>query len=844
MPTPLWIALLALPQAPVADEDGAWPAEQAAFVQGYCFACHDAEKHRGRVDMESLRLDWEGDEPRETFERMVEMLASGEMPPEKAPRHPSEEERTAMVNWLRGQLEAHAVVGGTVLRRLNRVEYENTIRDLFGIDFELPASFPLDSTAQGFDTIGEALVISPPQLRQYLEVAAQVADELIQLQVPESLDRHFPGADFAGPLSGLLRDRQRLVNALDEVTWASKPEAFEAAFDGRYRLTVRAAAFGALPNRKSRLELRARDREAPPTDPVSACRLLASFELADETPRDYTVEADLRSGETLVLQFANSPLRKRDAFLVAPEAVQYMKREHRDFLDALIAVGYQPKQSDERNYERVVAAIGTSRGTPSSRQRGEFLHGLEQPGQARAFFLPVWRCVHEEGAGIDVFDLHVEGPIGPLQDLPRWLPERGGRDDRAYAEYVVRPLLRRALRRPVPDEELQRFVSLTLEHARQTGDLRHGLHFAIRVLLCSPDFLYRETREGPLDDHDLAARLSYFLWSTTPPDELLALANQGALSDPRRLESVVRRMIRDPRIRELGREFTGQWLWTRKIFGLMPDERLFPDWHQGMYAMLAEETERFFLAVLRENLDVENFIDSNFTFLNEPLAAIYGIPGVHGPDLRRVALDGTHHRGGVLGQAAVMMATANGVDTSPVIRGVWLLENIAGDGVGPPPDNVPALTPDSTGAVTIRERIAAHRADPMCARCHDRIDPMGFALEQFDAIGGWRDHYPRVVATDDGGSRVADGPAIDTSGVLPDGTRIEDLGDLRAYLLAHRHRFYRCLCEKLMVYATGRALNAADEGVVDDITQEAVMNGHGFADLVVAIVLSDAFRTK
>ena len=839
-----WIATLLLGGSAFAQAGEPLPEPLAGFVRAHCIECHGAQKQRARLDFEALRVDWEGPQTRETFTRMRDVLAAGDMPPEEAQSKPTEAERAELVAWLDAQLSMNSVVGGTVVRRLNRVEYANTIRDLFEIDFELPASFPLDSTAHGFDTNGEALVISPPQLRQYLEVAGAVADELISLAVPVRMDRVFSGAEFGGPLSGELPDRQRLVNAIDELTWTSRPEGFEAPFDGSYRLTVRAASFGNLNGAPMRLEVRAVPTGTDPLEPFTSQRLVRSLELEPGGARDLSFEADLFAGEGLAFQFASSPLRKSGAGLVHPYAIQYVRREHREFLDALIAVGYDPQASDEKNYTRVVQAMGTTHGVPREAQRTEYAKRLHQPGMVRGFFLPIWQRVHAKGAAIDVFDVRVEGPVGPLVELSRWLPPQGERDDATFAEDMLRPLLRRALRRPVEDAEVERYVHLALDHAAQQGSIRHGLHFAVRVLLCSPDFLYRETREGPLDDHELATRLSYFMWSTTPTPGLLDLADQGALSDDRQLAALVRRMVLSPRTRQLASHFTGQWLLTRKIHGLMPDERLFPQWRPRMYAMLTEETERFFMTVLRGNLDVDHFLDSSFTFANSDLAALYGLPPVEGRELRRVSLDGTRHRGGVLGQAAVLMATANGVDTSPVIRGVWLLENIVGDGVGPPPDDVPALAPDSSGAVSMRERIAQHRADPLCARCHDRIDPLGFALESYDAIGGWREHYPRVVAGPDGESVVEAGLAIDTGGELPDGTRIDDIDDLRAYLLANRHDFYRCLAEKLMVYGTGRALNAADEEVVERITQDALTRGQGFEDLLVAIVLSESFRTK
>lgn len=820
------------------------PQPAAGFFREHCLECHNTVKHRGRLDLESLRLDWEGKHTRETFARVAKLLEAGDMPPEEGSSHPSDDARAEMVDWLHAELAAHSVVGGTVLRRLNRVEYGNTIRDLFGIEFEVPASFPLDTTGYGFDTVGEALVISPPQLRQYIEVGSAVADELIKLKPRAAVDLRYPGAEFADPLASLLPDRQRLVNAVDELSWTARPEGFEARFDGRYRLTVRAAAFGEHAGEPALLEVRAVPGGTEADELFSSCRPLRTLELDSEVPEDHVFEVDLLEGQGLALQFASSQLRKQGTSLVHPDALRYMAREHGEFLDALIALGYEQFDSDAANYERLTAALGTPAAETSPAQRKAYRQRLAGPGMVRGFFRPVWLRVHEHGAAIDVFEVRVEGPLGPLQELSRWLPARAGRTEEVYAEDVLRPLLRSALRRPLAAEDLARYVKLALDHSAAAGDIEHGLHFAVRVLLSSPEFLYRETAEGALDDFDLAARLSYFLWSTTPPEGLLALAEQGALSDEVRLRRIVDRMLHDPRARQLAENFTGQWLWTRKVPGIMPDERLYPHWAPRMYPKLTEETERFFMALLRENLPVELFLDADFTFLNADLARIYGIPGVEGSELRRVQLEPGQHRGGVLGQAAVLMATANGVDTSPIIRGVWLLENIAGDGVGEPPDNVPALTPDSSGATTMRERIAMHRADPLCGRCHDRIDPVGFALESYDAIGGWREHYPRVVEDEHGEPFVEDGLPVLTGGEMPDGSEIADMDALRAYLLAHKGDFYRCLTEKLMVYGAGRGLNPADQAVVEAIALDVEASGGGFGDLVTAIVLSESFRTK
>jgi hypothetical protein len=824
-----------------------FPPAQRAFVDTHCMDCHSAKRHKGDVVLETVALDWSRPETGELLDRMHQMLASGDMPPDFVDP-PPEHEKRAMLDWLEARLDAHAAVGGSVLRRLNRVEYEHTVRDLFALTQRIPAHFPLDTESHGFDTVGAALVLSPPQMKQYVEVAAWIADERIKLAVPEPLEVTVEGSGFEGNPTGRMTDRRRLINAIELMAWsAARAERFLAPHDGRYRLTVTASAFGRLEDGPHRLDVRARHPDLKLLQPFEKCRPLAVLELDSAWARDFSFEADLLEGEMVVFQFANSPLVVTQEMNVTQESIDYLRRNDAGFLDAMIAVGYDTKIRREVNYERVVRALAEGFEPPTEERRRAYLDLLASGGPNE--LLPGFRILLGErfmdcGPALDVHRMRVVGPIGPLESVRRWLPPQGRRSNREYAEDVLRPLLRRAFRRDVDEQVLARHLDLALEHAAEAGTIQHGLHLALRAILCSPSFLYREPRPGPLDDFDLAARLSYFLWSTAPDDELLDLAAAGALSDPQTLRETVDRMIDDERIARLARHFTGQWLWTRKLDAIMPDERLYPQWHEYSYGAIRGETEHFFLHLLREDLPVETFIDADFTFANRVNALIYGLEGVEGMNLQRVDLTGTGRRGGILDQAAVMMATANGVDTSPVIRGVWLLDNVLGDPMPPPPENVPALTPDATGARTLREEIALHRADPSCARCHDEIDPLGFTLENYDAIGARRETYPKIVTSPMGGTEVQDGPPIDSVGVLPDGTRLDGVDGLRAYVLENREQFTRCLAEKLLIYGTGRPLGRADRRLVDELVAAAETNGRGFRELVHAVVASDSFRTK
>ena len=363
-------------------------------------------------------------------------------------------------------------------------------------------------------------------------------------------------------------------------------------------------------------------------------------------------------------------------------------------------------------------------------------------------------------------------------------------------------------------------------------------------ILCSPEFLYRESRSGLLDDYDLASRLSYFLWSAPPDQRLYDLASQEKLSDRDVLASEVRRMLRSQRSHQLVQHFTGQWLDTRRIDEIMPDPRLVRFTREVRDGMKGE-TELFFREVLDENLDVATFIDSDFTYMNAALARnIYGRNDVESQGMIRVSTASDPMRGGILGQAAVLMATANGVDTSPVTRGVWILENILGDPVPEAPDDVPAIAPDVSGASTIRQTLAAHRANRKCATCHRKIDPLGYALESYDAVGKFRRHYPVYSINEKGRTIVRDGLAVETGGKLWDEREFSDIAELKKLMLNDVDSFSRCLTEKLLVYATGRPMSLGDQRILDQIVADVKKRGNGLQDLLIAVVQSEVFGTK
>jgi mono/diheme cytochrome c family protein len=410
-----------------------------------------------------------------------------------------------------------------------------------------------------------------------------------------------------------------------------------------------------------------------------------------------------------------------------------------------------------------------------------------------------------------------------------------------YARKILEDFTRRAYRRPVFPGELDRLVSLVKLAESQGDSFEEGIKVALQAVLVSPHFLFRVERDRrppnslntvqPVGDFELASRLSYFLWSSMPDEELFALAKNGTLRKDGNLEAQVRRMLKDRKSNALVENFASQWLQTRNLKALNPDPGRFPDFDEPLRSAMLKETELFFEAVMRENRSLVDFLDADFTFVNERLARHYGIPGVVGPEFRRVSLAGTP-RGGVLTQATILMVTSNPTRTSPVKRGKWILENILGTPPPPPPPDAGELKEDKEVELTgtLRQRMEQHRANPNCATCHQRMDPLGFGFENFDAVGAWR---------------LRDGPfPVDASGTLPDGRTFQGPRELKAMLKTRANEFSRCLTEKMLIYALGRGLEAHDRCTVDQVAGALAKDDHKFSTLVIEIVKSDPFQMR
>lgn len=707
------------------------------------------------------------------WEAVVHKLRTGIMPPAEMPQ-PSAADREAVLGWLESSLDEAAArqpnPGRTQsLRRLNRTEYRNSIRDLLALDVDVDALLPHDESGHGFDNVnvGE---LSPMLLERYVSAAQKIArlavggtaaeprTEMIRVKPDVTQERHVPGLPL-GSRGGL-----------------SIPFTFPQ--DGDYEIRIWLTR-----NRNEEIEGLRRPHEV--------------HLLLDRNPAaTFTVRPPV---DRLDYSQVDQHLRTRLAVAAGPHD---------------LAVTFPMTQSS-------------------------LIETMRQPTQSR------FNMHRHPRTAPAVFQVSVTGPYdaqgaGDTPSRRRLFvcQPSAATDEDPCARQILSALLRRAYRRPVAGDDLAGPMEFYWR-GRARGDFEAGIENALTAVLVSPQFLFRteldppESDEGPygLSDFDLASRLSYFLWSSIPDDELLDAAERGDLRRADGLEAQAIRMLADQRSSNLATNFAGQWLHLRKLESFSPDARLFPDFDDNLRQALREETERFVDSVLREDRSVLDLVRTDYTFLNERLARHYRIPGVYGTRFRRVRLDESSHRGGLLRHGSVLTVTSYPTRTSPVLRGTWVLANIFGAPPPPPPPNVPALDNSVPASLPIRERLSAHRDNPACASCHRTIDPVGFALENFDALGRWRD--------------AIEGVPIDASGGLP-GTSASSSGvdDIEASLLARPELFVGTLTEKLLTFALGRGIEHFDAPAIRSVLREAEPGGYRFSDLVIGIVKSVPFQMR
>jgi len=807
-----------------ADESDAadFKTDIAPLLKTHCSKCHGAKKQNGERRFDTLPELIDNSNTLSDYQDILDQLNLGEMPPADEPQ-PTDNQRRQVVSWLTESINTfHASRddsgGETILRRLNGREYCNTIRDLFGMNmvmFDPTESFPHDQTTEHLDNIGDTLVTSGYLLQKYLVAADTVVNKavyplqqpLVQKWVFNDDFKQQPEIDQVHRTTNKLR---RMT--LYDVPGADKPEgafgpihAFARGVpsDGFYEIRVQAEAL----NRDHPYDddFVGTDRTQPlrlgivPGNhtvgllhlPQPVQPLLAEIDLADEV-KWYTVRVWLDAGYTPRFIFRNGLMDARNLWgkLVKEYADQFPK----------------PKRGGIVEHRFNAIQFGK---LPQIH-----IHEIEIEGP----FRDAWPTAAQQA----VFG----------QDAKKILTSTQMTVSQQRRQLQV--FATKAYRRSVSDDEVERLMAVVQRQQSAGRSALEAYLDAVKAVLCSPAFLYLEepTQNGP-SATSLASRLSYFLWSSNPDQELLTLSHSAELQRSSVLQQQVERMLDDPRSDAIVEGFLGSWL-TLRDFGSSPPER---DQFKSFYrfdlaAAMQQETRLFMRHMLDENLSVSNFLDSDFTFVNQPLARHYGIVASAGDgfEFQKVALT-DKRRGGLLGQASVLTVTANGIDTSPVVRGVWVLENILGTPPSPPPPDIEPLDPDVRGAKSIRDQLEKHRSVPSCNDCHRRIDPMGFALENFDPIGRWRTTY---------GKRTK----IDASSQMPNGRTFEDIVGFKNVLQEQQPLFIRSLTSKLLAYALGRQITPADRPKIDRITEELAGKGNGFRDLIRLIISSEVFHNS
>ena len=748
------------PQAPKPATD-TFDSKIKPFLNTYCNTCHNSKKHSGDVSLDVYMSEAHARKDRKMWEVVEEQIASGDMPPKGKPQ-PTKAEKAFVLSWIETALtKVDCTVpkdpGRVTLRRLNRAEYNNTVRDLCGVNFRPADDFPSDDVGYGFDNIGDVLSLPPIMLEKYLSAADKVLDGVLTPldPIPSSKQLFKTQNIQATPRSARVRDSR---NAQPKILLTTEGSAFLEKFNfpasGNY--IVRIKGWG-IPQGA--------------TAPLLAIRVdgmdLETFPIEGTAQKMLTVEAKVK-----------------------------------------VEVG-----------ERRVAAVFANPSDPDKLKDDETPRSL----------------------GIETIE--VEGPLGgaprPLTDAAKLLYfslPTAKADWTESARKVLGNFARRAFRRPVAPSELERLMKLFAVAAANEDSFDKALRLPLKAILVSPHFLFRieedpktGTPSKAISEFELATRLSYFLWASLPDETLFQLAARGELRKPGVLKAQIERMLQDPKSSALVENFAGQWLMLRSLRTLAPDTTMFRSWDEPLRNAMIKESEMFFENVMKNDRSLLEFLDADYAFVNDRLAKHYGLPNVEGSEFRKVKLpDG--RRGGLVTQASILTITSNPTRTSPVKRGKWILENILGTPPPPPAPEVPELPPVGQLKGTLRQQMEQHRANPSCATCHSKLDPLGFGLENFDAIGAWRDQDNKQ--------------AIDSSGVLPDGAKFAGPAELRKVLLGKAAQFRRCLADKLTTYALGRGLEFYDKCVLDEIVRKVQSSNDRFSALVLAIAESDAFQKR
>jgi len=852
------------------------------FLEKNCFECHDSDTKKGGLDLTTLKLDLDNATAFAEWVKVHDRVMNGEMPPKKKAR-PEPSELETFTNSLSSLLttaeEARiAREGRATQRRLNRYEYENALRDLLHAPWlQVKEALPEDGEAFRFNKVGDALDVSHVQMARYLNAADYALRQAMAPQAtrPETRTVRYYARDqrsYTGPMKfsvfntaperatfpvlgfkgqpavrrgdapitvGTNNPTERELEGVGVVASAYEPiepkfNNFKAPVAGHYKLRFNAYSVWVGPSESNKWFIPNLDdisrghRDEPVViyseTPPRLLRWLGKFDITPD-PSVHELDVWLLAGETIRPDAGRlfrsrpgagrwqNPLAEHDG---QPGVVFRWLEVEGPLYDEWPTAGHKLLFGNLSMVTKKAVAP-----TPEPEHMGT--NDADRRRFERRFVPP---------PGVEVVSKK------PLRD----------------AEPLLRNFIQHAYRHPVGDTEVKRFLPV-VDHALKEGNnFTESMIAAYTAVLCSPEFVCLEEKPGRLDDYAIASRLSFFLWNSSPDDELRARAAKNELHRPEVLRSETERLLNDPKSRQFVDAFLDYWLDLRKIVATAPDSGLYPDYYLDdlLTESALEETQLFFAELLERDLPTRDIVSADFAMLNERLAAHYGLPPAHGVALHRTPLPKDTPRGGLLTQAAVLKVTANGTTTSPVLRGAWVMERILGQKPPPPPPNLPAIDPDIRGATTIRQQLDKHRSQESCSACHAKIDPPGFALENFDVMGGWRDRY-RAESEGEPAKGIAKSgqkfafklsQPVDASGALPDGRKFHDIRDFKRLLLDNEEQLARNLAQQLLVYATGSPVRFSDRPAIAKILAQSRARDYGVRTLVHEIVESDLFLNK
>ncbi len=888
------VLLLALPESVRAEE----LKEARDVIARQCLACHGEDADKGALRLDQLPSDLTKDDAYRQWLRAFDRVENGEMPPKEFGKLPEADRKLLLSSLKKPLIQAESARSVGSVRRLNRVEYETTLRDLLGLPgLRVKETLPEDGRQHGFDKVAGALDISPIHMAKYLKAAdialrqaITVPSEAVKSKVwreaaaKQNSARAAIAVHSAVPINGrnLAPGLKTHIagNPRDDYGNTYRGATFEGEAESVAVLTGVTA-----PHLPDGLQI---DRWNVPTAGTYTVRFSLWGLRWSRTKAEPAVRNDIRRYMAFGAPYTLDAATKRWSGTPVAETLELVGRENTQFYGDTEAVhvirasvkgtpiGYfdalslKPKTHEFKVYlnpgDRVsFHAMTLSASSASNYVSQEGVRSYEGPGIAYDWF-------------------EVEGPVDN-----QWPPESRSQlfGSKPIAQWNVKPkagtvtplgpdavslltkFAERAFRRPVERAEIEPYIQLVQQQWARGQSLQEALLAGYQALLCSPDFLFvgleGEGRDGKgKTAYALASRLSYFVWNSMPDTTLRALAANGTLHEPAILKAQLERLLGDPRSERFIEHFLGEWLDMKKLDFTTPDPQLYPEFDPWLRDSMLAETRGTFRKLLEENCGVGQLIQSDTVLINQRLAEQYDMRGVNGSEFRPVKVDKAMHRGGFLTHASVLRVTANGTSTSPVLRGVWVAERMLGIERTPPPPNIPAVEPDATGAVTIRQMIEKHRADPICASCHARMDPYGLALENYDVIGGWRDRYrlsgpPKKIAQ---GKEMVEEPSlnvvngiftpyrakirlgskIDATGELDDGRKFNDVAGLQSLLIKDEDRLARNLLRQLTIYATGAGNRFSDRDAIEAAMTRTRTSSHGIRSLLHEVVQSEAFR--